>query len=103
MQYSVWNTATRRFDYYQTSEVGPTHAPPASHVSSSNALGATPDEAAWPLPPGARMIGSGSVAKGRVAKRKSLMSMGDTPSGSRTVLIVGGLLAAAVLARRYLR
>lgn len=66
MIYSVWNTGARRYDYYEAHAKPSTHAgaPPAS---SSSSLGATPDQAAWRLPAGARLVGSGDLARGRVA------------------------------------
>jgi len=67
MMYSVWNARSRRFDYYRTAEVGGVHAPTPRHIPGGGALGATPEEAAWPLPPGAMKVGSGELAVGRIA------------------------------------
>lgn len=93
MIYSVWNQTKRAFDYYQTSEVGPTHAPAAAHVSMVGGLGATPEEAAWRLPAGARKIGSGATARGRIAALGSLETTRDT-------LVIGALLVVGYLVGR---
>jgi len=95
MMYSVWNYGNRSYDYYQSDEKGATHAatPPkargalerATRVQSRD-LGATPDQAAWPLPAGARKVGSGPRPQGKIA------SLGDASSGGIGLLeIVGGL------------
>lgn len=69
--WSIWNYATKRYDYYEGGQATGTHAgtPPSSMIGSQ--MGATPDQAAWRLPTGARKIGVGTVARGRVA------SLGD--------------------------
>jgi hypothetical protein len=65
--YSVWNPATRAYDYYQAHGPAATHAPNPPAVAGSSELGATPDEAAWRLPPGARKVGTGELPRGRIA------------------------------------
>lgn len=97
MMYSVWNASKRAYDYYETSQPGPTHAPPAAHVSMVGGLGATPDEAAWRLPTGARKVGSGATARGRIASLGSLETTRDT-------LVIGAILVAGYLiGRKVLR
>lgn len=66
MKYSVWNNGTREYDYFSAPGVADIHAgaPPRVHGS---ALGATPEQAAWPLPAGARRTGSGEMPQGRIA------------------------------------
>lgn len=95
MKYSVWNDNARRYDYYQTSETGPTHAPPPSHLRPKSELGATPEEAAYRLPSHAAPAGSGDLAQGRIA------SLGDdAPSTSSTSPLVWlglGALGVATL------
>lgn len=66
MIYSVMNTGARKYDYYETPEAEPWHAP-APPPARASSLGAVPEDAAWPLPAGARKIGSGFEAKGRIA------------------------------------
>lgn len=97
MIYSVWNRARGTFDYYQTSEVAPTHAPTAAHVQTVHGLGATPDEAAWQLPPGARRIGSGPVARGRIA------SLGSLETGHNSLMIGALLITGYLIGRKVLR
>lgn len=70
--YSVWNYGTQRYDYYVAPGDHPTHAGAPPHrertrLGSSPELVATPEQAAWPLPAGAKKIGSGDFAKGRIA------------------------------------
>lgn len=70
MIYSVWNQAAGLYDHYEDGAADArANAPAPRHLRRSDTLGLTPDEAAWPLPLGARKIGSGPTAMGRVAKR----------------------------------
>ncbi len=71
MTYSVYNPATRRYDYYETADPAPTHAS-APRAVPKRALGATPEEAAHRLPALARKVGSGALPKGRVASTSAL-------------------------------
>lgn len=67
MIYSVWNQAAGVYDYFQTPDLQPgANAPRPAHLKSRT-LGVTPLQAAWPLPAGAKKIGSGEFARGRVA------------------------------------
>ena len=71
MIYSVWNQAARLYDYYEDGTPDArANAPAPRHLGRVDTLGHTPDEAAWPLPFGARRTGSGPTAKGRVARRR---------------------------------
>jgi hypothetical protein len=71
MLYSVMNTKSRQYDYYETGEAESSwHAPPAPRARAATALGAVPEDAAWPLPSGARRVGSGEMARGRIATRR---------------------------------
>jgi hypothetical protein len=73
MIYSVYNTTTRLFDYYQTNELAPTHAgAPAKSILASS-LGASPEQAAWTVPVGAKKTGSGVEPRGRIATKGSLV------------------------------
>lgn len=66
MRFSVFNTGTRTYDYYASPTAPDIHAgaPPRAH---SNSLGATPEQASWRLPLGARKVGSGEMPIGRIA------------------------------------
>lgn len=68
MRYSVWNHATRGYDYYEAPGSDPVHvgAPPRAAASS---LGATPEQAAWPLPTDAVRVGQGELPEGKIASR----------------------------------
>ena len=87
--FSVWNAATRAYDYYKA------HGKPAIHAGAppraeSNALGATPDEAAWPLPANAVKTGSGEMPQGRIA------STGDRGGIDLKTSIIYGVLGYAL-------
>jgi len=73
--YSVWNYGTRSYDYYTAPGAPATHAgrPP---VRGGSSLGAAPEQAAWPLPAGARKVGSGPLPKGRIASTSGGISLG---------------------------
>ncbi len=66
MKYSVWNNASRRYDYYQAQGDARIHAGAPPRAATTE-LGATPEEAAWPLPSSAVKVGSGEVPEGRIA------------------------------------
>lgn len=66
MRYSVWNSETRAYDYYEAQGDAGIHAGAPPRAASSS-LGATPDQAAWPLPEGARRVGAGEMPQGRIA------------------------------------
>jgi hypothetical protein len=66
MKYSVWNTGTRRYDYYTAQGDTGIHAGAPPRASTFE-LGATPDQAAWPLPADATKTGSGELPQGRIA------------------------------------
>jgi len=69
--YSVWNQAARLYDHYEDGAPDErANAAAPRHLGRADTLGFTPDEAAWPLPFGARKIGSGPTAVGRVARRR---------------------------------
>jgi hypothetical protein len=84
MIYSVWNQAARQYDYYETSTVQKgANTPAPSHIRAKP-LGATIDQAAWPLPAGARKVGSGE-------------SLGAFTMDQNTFAMVGLGLAAFLL------
>lgn len=94
MIYSVWNPGSRAFDYYR----GPQRMKGANvgkpgHLKAHE-LGATPEQAAWPLPAGAVRVGQGAEARGRVAHIEGgKASMGDvvTPRNAAKAAILAGL------------
>jgi hypothetical protein len=91
--YSVLNQRTRLYDYYETGEAEPWHAPAPPAARHPSALGATPDAAAWPLPAGARKIGAGENARGRIAvSRSAALGMGDV----EPAVMVAGTIAAMI-------
>ena len=98
MIYSVWNQGARSYDYYENGDVQKSaNTPIPSHISSPM-LGATIDQAAWPLPPNAVKVGSGEFAKGRVASRGgNLLSMGAFSMDTNTVAMIGLGVAAYFL------
>lgn len=98
MIYSVWNQGSRSYDYYENSDVQKSaNTPMPSHIASPP-LGATIDQAAWPLPPNAVKIGSGEFAKGRVASRGgNLLPMGAFNMDSNTAVMIGLGVAAYLL------
>lgn len=92
MRYSVYNYDTRQYDYYEGSGPSGTHAgsPPKTFMKS--ALGATPEQAAWKLPPNAVKVGSGAMPEGRIASRASALSgLGsiDVGTGGKIALALG--------------
>lgn len=69
MIYSVWNQAAGHYDHYEDNAPDDrANAPAPRHLGRSDTLGLTPEEAAWPLPLGARKVGSGPTAMGRIAR-----------------------------------
>jgi hypothetical protein len=94
VKYSVWNTATGLFDYFESSrQQRSQNVEKPTHLRGSQTLGAAVDQAAWPLPSDARPVGSGSVAIGRVASRGGgARALGDGMFGG------GGLEDLAVFA-----
>lgn len=91
MIWSVWNYKTRSFDYYRGGQATGTHAPASPKPLIEPRMGATPDEAAWRLPPGAVKVGAGAEAKGRIA------SLGDTGSSLSSLALPIGIGIAAYL------
>lgn len=90
MIYSVWDQARGLYRYYEAG--GPmesTNSPRPRHVSGGDKLGVPPELAAWPLPSGAREVGSGHYPRGHVAYRRG---MGDLIDLSPTNLLLLGAL-----------
>lgn len=85
MRFSVFNTGTRSYDYYASPGTPDIHAGAPARVMA-NALGATPDQASWRLPLGARKVGSGEMPIGRIA---SLGGDDTSPAPSMKTIAVG--------------
>lgn len=109
MRYSVWNSGRRAFDYYESASTpAVTNAPKPDHLTS-RALGATVEQAAWPLPDDAIRVGQGEQAIGMIAvtkhQRMRALSGDQAPRSllRSTLYIAGGALAAAVLFGRKKR
>lgn len=73
MIYSVWSHANRRYDYYRTPDrTDAVNSPSPSHLlGSDDDIGVPPEEAAWPLPADAVLVGSGKDPKGCIASTES--------------------------------
>lgn len=97
MTYSVWNDATRRYDYYQTPATTPIHAGSPAHVRGARGLGATPEQAAWPLPAGAVRVGTGDRARGRVARNGGGLALGAFAATNIPTYFKAAALIAVVL------
>jgi hypothetical protein len=96
MRYSVYNYDRHAYDYYETPGAGGTHAgsPPAPR--SIGEIGAPVDRAAWKLPAGAKKVGSGFLAQGRIAS----LGGADASWDSTTMIAYA---AVAYVAWRILR
>ncbi len=96
------NPATHQYDYYE----GPDkqagwHAPAPPSARETSALGSVPEDAAWPLPIGSRLVGSGPTAQGRIAvKGRPALALGDVSFDSPMTLAALGLLGLVLLGRR---
>lgn len=104
MRYSVWSQPDRCYLYYEDARTeASANADRPGHLVSRT-LGSTIDQAAWPMPAGAKLIGRGDRAIGRVAVPASVSAraaLGDF-GGSSSLVKAGLLLAAAGLAYKYL-
>lgn len=85
MIYSKWNQADRLYHYYETPEKSHASSAPAPAHLRVSGLGATPDEAGWPLPDNATFVGTGKYPKGHIASS-------GTPGFSTTSWIIAGVL-----------
>lgn len=102
MIYSVWNQGRRGYDYYETAAaIERANAESPRHLRG-RPLGTVPTEAAWPLPPAAKLVGHGPSARGRIAwPRRAFLGLGVTVD--RGLVGIIGFGVAAVLLWRYLR
>jgi hypothetical protein len=92
MIYSVWNQGARRFDYYQDAQRNHrANTPSPKHLRATHEIGIPVDRAGWPLPAGAKKIGSGPLPRGRVASRAALGGLGaiDVTSPGTIAILLG--------------
>lgn|SRR5678815_4925691 len=100
--YSCWNQGAGVFDYYEDGrQQASVNAPSPDHIPTRS-LGATIDQACWPLPPDAKKVGSGAVAIGRVASKSGGKAVGSIELPSSPIAKAGLLTFAAILAYKYL-
>lgn len=85
MSFSVFDTQSKTYDVYEAPYDGRIHAG-APPKRKTMALGATVEQAAWPLPMGAKKVGSSVKPVGRVA---SLGDTADTSSGFHWYYLAG--------------
>lgn len=94
MIYSVWNQPNRSYDYYETGiqQLG-ANTPSPTHIKRSD-LGVPVDQVGWPLPPNSTKVGSGDIAKGRIASLPKHTGLGDVsfPKSSFVFVAIGVLL-----------
>lgn len=64
-RFSTWNESRQNWDYWNAAHDSEPPTPP----TGPNGLGVPPEDAAVRLPLGARHVGTGSQALGRVAER----------------------------------
>jgi hypothetical protein len=102
MIYSCWNQALGAFDYFESSHESPKLNVEKPNHLVSRTLGATPDQAAWPLPGNLRRIGSGPDAIGRVATIKRAGSLSGDDEGSSGIAKASLLAISGYLLWRYM-
>lgn len=97
---SQWNQGLGAFDYFEGAhEQQELNTEKPKHLVSRT-LGATVDQAAWPMPAGMRKIGSGPDAIGRVATSKRAGALGDSV-GDMSLVKAGLLGLSAYLIWKY--
>lgn len=92
MIYSVYDHDRKVYDYYEGPGPSGTHATAPPSPLAQSQLGATVEQGAWKVPPGAKKIGSGDMPIGRVA---AMGGLGDLVIGGQTVsrLAIIGVIA----------
>jgi hypothetical protein len=99
MIYSVWHQGRGDYDYFESSkQQSKLNVEKPKHIGSRT-LGSTVEQAAWPMPPDAHLIGHGPDAIGRVAVARDGSALGDdTTAASSSPLVTAGVLAVAAYA-----
>lgn len=96
MVYSVWNQSKKAYDYYKAGKpLNRVNASAPKHIPNTK-LGATLTQASWPLPAGARYLGSGEIAKGRIAMKKGFAGLGATEGGPGAVFWLPFIVFGAI-------
>ena len=103
MIYSVCNQGARQYDYYRTAELQETANTPAPKHIRATKLGATVEQAAWPLPASAQKVGSGEYAQGRIASNKAVALVGFTMDTNMIGFLGFGLAAFLLWRSGYLK
>lgn len=98
MLYSVWSPSAKRYTYFETKE-GHRDDPPKPRGGGSR-MGAAPGQLGYGLPPGARRIGEGPLARGVVVHPSpgGGLGLGFFESEAGGIM----LIAAAYLTWKYL-
>jgi len=92
MIFSVYDPETRRFRYYEgKGQLAARMFAPHPSFRIQHPLGMSPEEAAFPLPPNAKLIGEGPRAKGVIASCASRQGLGAILGASRSTFV--GVLA----------
>lgn len=91
MQYSVYDPGRRVYDYYEDGRTDANYPVPR-HLNGRGADGVASGAAGWPLPTGARKVGTGSVARGMIASLG-----GDDGAGPNWLTALGLAIAGYAL------
>ncbi len=91
--YSVWDPQRRTYDYFEAAGDLPLGPPDPRHMRGKPALGMAPAKASWPLPLGARHVGRGAHARGKIAETAANRAMGDYGGGPPLALLAAGVAA----------
>jgi len=108
--YSVHNAVTGLFDYFEGGPDTPINDDLPTPQLRAGRLGVAATDAARPLPPGARRVGSGSLPVGSISSGKPGLwkgtSKGTTPSGiaglGEFALSQGAWVAAVIAAGAFI-
>jgi len=94
MRYSVWSYKDQQYKVYDDGKGhASTHAGSPTKALFKSALGATPEQASWSVPPGSKLVGMSVLPQGRIATEGGAGALGDIASASPVTLIALGGLA----------
>jgi hypothetical protein len=91
MIYSVWNQGKELYDYYESPEVNNKLNTPKPKHLKNKPFGLTVTQAAWPLPSNARYVGSGDIAKGKIASRPGALGAFEGSGSMMPLLLLAGV------------